>query len=336
MGRFSLACLFVVLAVCYVSAEPTDSERISKLDEVRRGKRDGVLSLNIGHFRKYIESSPRSYSIVVLFIADSTICKPCGPMRHQLGKIAAEYYSLPKRGQSSKPLYFASISIGMQDREFLADYGIEHVPILYHFGAGKSKKFPRKLDTRSSGDSYQVEQEGIGANGMKRFVNDRTGSKLKAIRGDYSIQFAPVVRKMMPMIALAVMSFVFVAALMGWYKQPLFWFVCCLVVYMYSVGGGHYTWINNSPFARVNGDGIVHYIAEGSRNQYVAEGMFVAATCGALTAIAISLNELPRVLPNKAAQNLIGLTLAATGFVCIGLLLSLYQLKMSSYLRYDA
>lgn len=336
MNPLSLICLSAALLICSVSGGPTDAERVSKLNEVRRGKRGGVLTFNIPHFRKYIEASPRSYSMIVLFVADPSICKPCRPMRQQLEKIAGEYYGGSQRSQASHPVYFASLSIGMEDRQFLGEYGIEHVPILYHFGPGKSQKFPATLQTRTSADSYQVEQSGIGANAMKMFINERTGSRLRAVRGDYTIPFAPVVRQLKPVIFLVVGLLAALSTFMGWYKQPMFWFVCCVIVYMYSIGGGHYTWINNSPFASVNGDGMTQYVADGSRNQYVAEGMFVSLTCGAITVIAISINELPKFVPNKGGQNLIGLSLAGVCFVCTTLLLGLYQLKMSSYLRYDA
>jgi hypothetical protein len=332
-----LAGATLLWLACWAStvAALSDSERVATLDQVSRGKRDGVLSLNAASFRKYVETSPRSYSLLVLFVADASICKPCAPMRTEFGRAAAEYAKLSTSRQARHPVFFAELKLSLDDRSFLSDYGIEHVPILHRFGPGKSKPYPGVLSS-FAGEGLAIEQAGFSLNAIKRFVNSRVRSRLPVVRGDYQIPFASTVRTMMPLIVTAAAAGAALAVFLGWVRRPMFWFGCCVVVYMYSVGGGHYTWINNSPFAVVNADGVPQYVSEGSRNQYVAEGMFVSLTCSAISAIVILINELPHVFSAKNGQTAVGLVLACVVFACITTLLSLYQLKMPSYLQYEA
>jgi OST3 / OST6 family, transporter family len=332
-------CLACVLTMLVLSAErsaaASNDDRIAKLDQVRRSKPDGVLGLNADTFRKYIEAAPSTYSLFVLFIADASMCKPCVPMRKELGRAAAAYYGLPERQMARHPVFFAELKLSLDDRAFLNDYSIEHVPIFHHFGPTSRRLFPAALVSFPS-DGYAVEKLGVSSNAIKAFVNAKAGSRMQVVRGDYQIPFASTVRAMMPALVSAAGLVAATAVYLGWVNRPMFWFVLCVVVYMYSVGGGHYTWINNSPFAVVNSHGVAQYISDGSRNQYVAEGMLVSVTCSAISAIVIGINELPRLLAPGVKQATIGFAMVFVVFACTTLLLSLYTLKMPAYLRYEA
>lgn len=313
----------------------SDSDRVAKLEDVRRGKRDGLLVLNSDSFRKYIEPPLRSYSVMVLMTADPSICKVCAHMKREFTTLAADYYKLPSRLQARHPVFFAELKLSLQNQELLTDYGIEHVPILHHFGPAKAKQFPGKISGFAQ-NGYEIEKKGVSVNSLKDFVNGQTGARFSVTRGSYEIPFASSVRSMMPGIVTGVALFAATSAYLGWVQQPMFWFGICVMVYLYSLGGGHYTWINNSAFAVVDANGATRYVAEGSRNQHVAEGMLVSLACTVISAVLIVAIELPHLVRSKGGQTIFGLTLAVLVSICITMLLGLYFLKVPGYLKYEA
>lgn len=263
------------------------------------------------------------------------MCKPCAPMGKELRRVAKAYYSLAKREQATHPVFFAEFKLSLDDRKFLADYAVEHVPIFHYFGPVSRRNFPAPLATYRR-DTFPVEEVGYGSNAIKAFVNSKVRSRLHVVRGDYQIPFASTVRSLMPALLAIAGAVAAAAVFMGWIHSPMFWFALCVLVYMYSVGGGHYAWINNSPFAVVNSNGHTQYVSDGSRNQYAAEGMFVSITCSAISAIVIGINELPRLIPPGGKQATVGFVLIFVVFACTTTLLGLYTLKMPAYLRYEA
>jgi hypothetical protein len=324
-----------ILVLASLAAASGDTERVAKLESVRKSKIDSVVSFTADSFRRYIEVSGfRSYSLIVMFTADESMCKPCEVMRKEFGATAKEYYAAPKSLRPSHPVFFADFKLSPGDVAFLKDYGIQHVPMVYHFEKGSLPKHPSKL-VDPGPNSYNLQEEGIGVNPIKSFVNSRTRSKLAITRANYEIPFVSTVRALFPVIFSVLFGIALLAVFMGWFRQPFFWFVCVVVVYMYSVGGGHYSWIHNSAFAVVDRSGKMQFIAEGSRNQYVAEGIFVSLTCSTISALVIAINELPKFIAAKGSQTFVGISLFVLTLAAIMSLLLLYNLKMPSYLIWD-
>lgn len=328
-----LSAAVILCAAVITFASPSD--RVAKLNAVRATKRDGLLILNPETFRKYVEPSSRPYSLFVLITADSSICAACSAMKAEFAAVSGSYYDLPSNRQAGHDVFFAELRISTSFRELLYDYGISHVPILHHFPAGSSKSFPARL-ADAPGGSFDIERLGVSKNGFMHFVNTEAGARFPAQRAGYEIPFASFVRSMMPVIVTCAGLFAATAAYAGWMGQPMFWFGVCVLVYLYSLGGGHYTWINDSPFAVVDSRGSTQYVAEGSRNQYVAEGMFVSLACTVISSVLIAANELPRLIPSKRAQTTVGLTMSFAVSIFIVMLLGLYFFKMPSYLKYEA
>lgn len=324
---FSLSVL--VLSVTVIDAL-SDSSRLSELQSMKRSASSSLLKFTIDTFEKYIESAPRSYIIFVIFTADQSICKPCGPMRRQIEIIAKDYEKLSDRKKSSKPVFFAEMKISPNDQKFLGKYGIRHVPIFYAFRTGSFRTYPKAIEDKSP-DNYPIQEVGIQANPMKEFVNARTGAKFALVRGGYQIPFVQTVRAFMPVILMVVGLSALSAVVTGAYKSPMLWFGVVVLVYIFSVGGGHYSWIHNQPLAVVNKDGITEYIASGSRSQYVAEGFFVSATCVSISVLVILIQELPSVIPNKGGQTMVGLGMMMMTSLAIVALLVTYQFVSFSY-----
>jgi hypothetical protein len=324
-----LFVLFLLHAFAVCAGEAGDASRLSKLDAVRENKRDKVLALTTSSFRKYIEVSPRSYTLIVLLTADKSICKPCAAMRRNFGQVATEYYNAPKKQQASHEVYFAELKVSVNDQGFLKDYSIQHVPMLYHFSRGSRNVYPKALE--SGPDNLNVEEMGSGMNAMKSFLNDRTRSRLRVMRTDYKIPFVPYMRAFLPFIIGLATCIGVIALSLGWTNKPFFWFMCCVIVYMYSVGGGHFSWIHDVPFAVVNSEGKTDIIANGSRSQYAAEGLIVSILCSLISAFIIMLNELPSYVSDTNAQTATGLLIACLTSALVTLLLSLHDVRTTYF-----
>lgn len=305
------------------SASSSDQQRLETLSAARKTSRHSLVPLSVASLRPLIENAPRSYSLIVVFTADQNLCKPCAAVRKQVQGLSEEFSTLPARRTASKPVFFAEVMLSQNDQQFLAAYGIRHVPILYHFAPG-SKSYPTSLSD-SSPDSFDIQRNGIGINSMRKFVNDRTGSSLKVVRGGYEVPFVQTVRKLKPYIIILVITAATIALITGAYKNPMLWFAIVVMVYIFSVGGGHYSWIHNTPFVVVDNNGRTQYISGGNRSQYVAEGFFVSLTCVCISGLVILIQELPTFLPQKSAQSAVGFSMFLMTVCAIGALLSLYQ-----------
>lgn len=328
----ALLLLWSVSALCgNLVSGAGDSSRLAELQALKRATPSSVLTFSIDSFEKFVESAPRSYTIIVMFTAEASMCKPCGPMLQRIEKVAKEYDSLSEKKKSPKPVFFANLKISPSDQQFLAKYAIQHVPIFYAFRAGTSRMFPKSLDENSP-DNYPIQQMGIEPNQIKDFVNARTASRLSVVRGGYQIPFVQTVRAFMPLILLIVGLSGLLGVLTGAYKNPMMWFGLVMLVYIFSVGGGHYSWIHNQPLAVVDKNGVLHLIADGSRSQYVAEGFFVSATCVSISVMVILIQELPSVIPYKSGQTVVGMGMIMMTLVAIVSLLWMYhQVSFAEY-----
>ena len=327
---FSIFLLLLILRTASSLSQEPNSVRLDKLERAFRTSQYGVLSFTEETFRKYIEDAPRSYSMFVLFTAEASICRVCPSMKLMLGKVIKEYDALPSRKKGRDPVYFAEMRLSQKSQSLMTDYGITTVPLLQYFPSGRSQRYPEQL--RPS-DAYNG---GLHPNPMKQFINRKTGSKFRVARGGYVIPFVPAMQALLP-------AFPFVLAVLGafvWQKRlwesSYFWLALAVAVYMFSVGGGHYSWIHNAPWAVVSQEGEMRIVERGStRSQYVAEGFCFALICVCIAALTIVIKELPNIVSGKFAQRVLGY-LCLFGLLSLLLALySLYEMKSPGYLRYS-
>lgn len=312
--------MLAVLALLFCAASASsDADRISKMTSTVSSKASGMLNFNFDTFEKYIEAKQRSYGVFVYFSADSSICKPCAAMEKAVSRIAVEHRSLPARSQGRQPTFFAVMKLSGQDAEFLQRYGIRQVPLLHYFS-------PRARPGPLGGANlFDVQKEGFGPNQLRQFVNDRVGSNLRVKLANYHVPFVSTVKEFQYVFLGAGILGGSLALRTRAYAHPMFWFVCVVAVYIFSVGGGHYSWIHNTPLYVVNRDGNTEFMAGGSRSQYAAEGFFVSVTCVIISLCIILIQEMPNLVEFKAVQSMGGLMLAAMAYVAISILLTLYH-----------
>lgn len=322
-SSLTVAFFFISCFYEYVRAASSDSQHLKLLQTKSKSSSTRLAKLSISEFRSVIESAPRSYSLFVLFSAEPSVCQPCSHMRKEFEEVSKGYSSLSSRESAKSPVFFVEVKLSSSDSDFLTAYDIRHVPILYYFSSGKSS-YPKPL-ADGSPNSFNLAQNGYDANTLKQFVNQRTGAKMHVVRGGYEIPFVQTVRNGLPYISTALGFGAALAVYTGAYKSPMLWFGVVVIVYIFSVGGGHYSWIHNTPLAVVDKNGHFQYIAGGSRSQYVAEGFFVSFTCVCISGLVILIQELPSVLSQKSAQTAVGMAMVLMTICAIFALLLVYQ-----------
>lgn len=320
-----LLALFLVTLQCLGQssiAVQSDSTRLAQLTNAQ--KSSSLIPMSIDMLRSFIEVAPRSYSIMLLLSAPPNICKACGNVEKLFTSISKDYKHLPKSSQASKPLFFVLVRITGSEKEFMTLYDLRHIPVIYFMGASNRKTFPKPLSD-SSPDSYPFQNFGGRIDTIKQFINDKSGSRLRVVRGGYQIPFVETVRAFKPLIFTMAGSVAFMVFATGAYNKPMLWFALAMLVYIFSVGGGHYSWINKTPFAVVNEQGETEYLAAGSRSQYAAEGFLVSATCVTISVMVIFIRELPSFIPNKNFQLFVGTGLLSMTSIAISLLLVVFH-----------
>jgi len=303
--------------------------RGENLATLQRSQGGGLITLTKGTFRKYIEgSSTRDYSLFVYFTADSSICQPCAAMQSEVDRVSREFHASGGAGKK-KSVYFAALKLSTADQDFLAAYQIQRVPLFYYFNT--NTRYPRAIGDAGDRNMYDVAHNGMASNAIKAFVNARSGSSMRVIRGNYAVPFRAAVNSLKPLIG-GVLAVALAGVLRtGIWRNNFFWFGILVFIYIFSVGGGHFSWIHDTPIYKVNQHGVPEFIAGGARSQYVAEGFFVSVTCVSISALIILVQEMPKFVPSGSTQSLIGISLSACTFFAISALLALYHQVSFTY-----
>lgn len=324
------AAALLLLCAAPSSAALSNEERLSRLRSAISTKQSGMLTLSTETFKKYIEAQDRSYSLIVYFTAEAKICEPCSSMHTSVSKIAREYNGLASSRRGKRPVFFASLKLTGSEQDFLQRYGIAQVPLLYHFNS--RNRYP--ISKLSGPDFYDVSNRGFGANSLRQFINERTGSRLPVIRAGYSVPFGATVKSARPFLFICLLFALAAVVHFQAYKIPMFWFCVVVTVYIFSVGGGHFSWIHDTPIYTVDRDGAFEFIAAGARTQYVAEGFLVSITCVLISAFIIAVQELPSIVKNRTLLGGAGIVFTVMTYVAITLLMGLYHTvrHLSSFL----
>lgn len=309
----------VAFSLCICTATATsDADRIATMESASAAKPSAMLNFNIGTFQKYIEAPSRSYGVFVFFTADPAQCKPCAMMQPVVIRAAREYRALRPGRKTRRRVFFAVLQLSERDGEFLRRYGMERVPLLHYFG-------PRARPGPLAGpDLFRWSSQGVGLNDLRRFVNERTGSRMQ-IPEEGEVPFVATVKQYRSvLLSTAVLGTPIVLRTRA-HKLPMFWFACVMIVYIFSIGGAHYSWRHNMPLYVVDRDGTRQFMLNEARSQYAAEGFFISAMCVIISVFIVLIQELPRFVGSRASQTFGGVLLATMTFVAVYVLLTLYQ-----------
>jgi len=299
-----------------ISANSQLSQKVDKLNDL--SSRRPVIRLDNEKFKLLVKSSPRNYSMFVMFTAlkPQRACSVCKQANDEFQILANSYWYSPER---SSALYMAMVDYDDAQDAFQS-MKLNTAPVFIHFPAkGKPKK----------GDTFEVHRHGFDAEVMSRFVTERTGIQFRVMRPP---------NYLMNLVLLLTLGLI---AGLAYIKRDSLDFLfqtntwACIVIsfILVMMSGQMWNQIRGPGFAhRDPRTGEMSYIHGSSQGQYVAETYIVMMLHGAIAVGIIVMNEACNLKGLDESQRKvlagIGLGLVVLFF---SLILSIFRGKYQGY-----
>ncbi|MFH4982014.1 hypothetical protein AB6A40_008723 [Gnathostoma spinigerum] len=293
----------------------TLEEKVKTLQDSMYKKR--IINMNMDKWRTYVRSSPRNYSMIVMFtaLAQNVNCPICKPAYDEFYILANSYcYAYPEL----KALYFAVVEYDDSPQIF-HQINLNTAPAVFHFPAKGAKKRADQMD---------MSRVGFDADSMAKFVYERTEIQIRILRPpNYA---APAVVLLLAMLVLGLL-YMRRNNLEFLYNRTS-WALICLCIVFAFMSGQMWNHIRGPPFVMTNPHTRETSFIHGSTQyQLVAETYLVAVLYAAITAGFIVLNDAAdgKSDPNRRRiMAFVGLGLVVVFF---SLLLSIFRSKYQGY-----
>uniref|UniRef100_A0A914HAA5 Oligosaccharyltransferase gamma subunit n=1 Tax=Globodera rostochiensis TaxID=31243 RepID=A0A914HAA5_GLORO len=257
----------VLFVSCFLQIVVHGAERGVTLEEKVRNLQESMLkrpliNLNLEKWKTYVQSSPRNYSMIVMFtvLSQSMNCPICKPAYDEYLILANSYrYTF----LNTKALYFALVDYEEAPQIFSL-LNLNTAPAIYHF--------PPK-GARRTQDTMDFQRMGIDADAMAKFVQDRTDVQIRVLRPpNYA---APVVVLLLVMLVLGL----------------LYMRLCSAIVFAF-MSGQMWNHIRGPPFVMTNPQTRETSLIHGSTQyQLIAETYIVLALYAAVTVGVVVLHD---------------------------------------------
>lgn len=245
---------------CNLRKKDTQSlgEKVQQLMEL--SSKRSIIKLNPDRFRQFVRTSPRNYSMVVMFTALAPQ-RQCGICRQANDEFQILANSFRYSQAYSNKLFFGIVDFD-EGSDIFQMLKISSAPVFMHFPA---KGKPKKSDT------LDIQRVGYVADALARWVNERTDIQIRIFRPpNYS-----------GTIALA-MLFLLIGGLMYLRRNNLdflynktTWAVLAMGLAFAMTSGQMWNHIRGPPFFNKGQNGQVSYIHGGSQGQYIVETYIV-------------------------------------------------------------
>lgn len=324
--KATLAIGFVVVLIALyslVDAAKSDGskkenqlgERVKQLSDW--GSKRAVIRMNGDKYRQFIRSTPRNYSVIIMFTAmqPQRQCSVCQNVNDEFQIVANSWRYSPSY---SNKLFFASVDYD-EAPDVFNSLKVTAAPSIMHFPPkGKPKK----------GDVYDMQRLGIQAEIMVKWVAERTDIQIRIFRPpNYSGTIT------LGVLMLMVAGFLYFKRnnLEFLYNKTM-WGVAALSIVFAMTSGQMWNHIRGPPYAHRNPQsGQVSYIHGSSQGQFVAETHIIFLLNFAVTVGFIMMNKNPISegdIRKRRVLTVIGLGLVVFFF---SLILSIFRAKYRGY-----
>jgi len=315
----TLGLLFGLSLLCLVAAEKKKdagglADKVSQLVDLSTKK--SVIKLNGNKFRDFVKSSPRNYSIIVMFTALSASrqCSICKQASDEYQLVANSY----RWSQLfSNKLFFAMVDFDEGPDVFQA-MKLNTAPVFMHFPAkGKPKK----------ADNMDLQRVGFGAEAISKWIAERTEVNIRVFRPP---NYTGTVALLMLMSLVGGLLYLRRNNLEFLYNKTA-WSLMALFFVFAMTSGQMWNHIRGPPFVQKGQNGGVSYIHGSSQGQFVLETYFVMMIYGLIVAGMIMLTEAGEGKSDVGKRKIlavVGLGLLAFFF---SLILSIFRSKAGGY-----
>merc|ERR1712029_692220 len=176
-AAFGLMALALVILISSAGGQATKkkeaahmAEKVSTLRDL--ASRKSVIRFNGNKFREYVKTSPRNYSMIVMFTAPSSSrqCMICKEAMDEYTVVANSFrYST---AFASNKVFLAMVDFD-EGPDVFQLMKLNSAPVFMHF---PEKGKPKKLDTMDLG------RVGFGAEAIAKFIQERTDVQIRIFR----------------------------------------------------------------------------------------------------------------------------------------------------------
>jgi len=328
LGLLVLLC--TSLYVTYGKKDTTKSKLPpgeKRLNDIKKiSKRYTVVDFTSRTFRRLVANGPRPYHTIIFFSSNSSQfkCPSCQRLHPEFVKLADLYKNTISGDWDKAKVFFGIVELSQCQEVFqLHRELIPALPQIVHIPP-EEDKVPVFW---TQGDTYKIEPQSLSAETIAQWVMERTKERIFLPRttsqtyGSYAM-----------IIFFVIMVLRRYDLILEYYRNPMFWYACALLVCIFTSVGTVYNWIRTPPlFWRDPRSGGVMFIYPQMRSQFVLEGVIVTVLLGICSGSFIMLNErVPHEIGNgKTVTSYLGYLMTVFGSAfCI---LSLFRFKFRGY-----
>nr|CAG4648062.1 EOG090X09EZ [Moina brachiata]SVE93123.1 EOG090X09EZ [Moina brachiata] len=290
------------------------SERFQQIMDM--SSKRTVIRLSGNRYRELVRTSPRNYSVVVMFTALSPK-RQCVICKHALDEYTIVANSFRYQQMHTNQLFFALVDFD-EAQDVFQQLKLNTAPVIMHFPA---KGKPKRTDT------MDIQRVGFAAEAVARWVGEQTEIHIRVLRPpNYSATIA--------LIAL----FAVIGGLLYLRRNNLeflynksMWGVMSLFFVFTMTSGQMWNHIRGPPFVHRTPAGNIAYVHGSSQGQFVLETYIVMGISAVTVVGMILMTEAASGkgdIRKRRIMSIVGLGLMAFFF---SLILSVFRSKAGGY-----
>ncbi|XP_015596119.1 tumor suppressor candidate 3 [Cephus cinctus] len=290
------------------------TERVQQLTEM--AVKRPVLKFNGAKFKEFVKTTPRNYSVIVMFtaMAPQRQCQIC---RHANDEFTIVANSFRYSQSYSNKLFFAVVDFD-EGSDVFQLMRLNTAPVYMHF---PSKGKPKPADT------MDIQRVGFAAEAIAKWISERTDIQIRVFRPpNYSGTVAVV------MLLVLIGGFLYLRRNnLDFIYNKTIWGLGALFFTLTMISGQMWNHIRGPPFIHKSPNGNLAYIHGSSQGQFVLETYIVMVLNGAVVLGMILITEAAARKGDVKKRRIfavIGLGIVAVFF---SLLLSIFRNKAQGY-----
>ena len=328
-----LKLLTFSIIACAATGFDQNAELRKLASDRYENKGDILIHFDPISYRRLVVGKPQKYHLFLVYTANMQICRICKPFVDALERAALSYREAGKVGseEDEVPVFFGVVDVGLhQDVGRL--HNMNTLPHIVHVNGASSPfiKGPGSmLDIPNR--KFPITKLEVTGDEMLDWVNKESRQEVAL----YYTQAEKVYRAVTMLLLVAGLVFGVIKLVLVCRRRPSVIAIVGLVIYYISTSGIFYNLLHGMSWVGVGQGGSTLYLFQGSRGQYLGEGLAMSA----LTVISgVSLYFASRLpysdFAKKADTNSLAtrmLLLVGISAVCLYAVIGVYILKVGWY-----
>ncbi|KJE94234.1 hypothetical protein CAOG_04907 [Capsaspora owczarzaki ATCC 30864] len=253
------------------------ADRVAHLDKLQARSSSGLIKLDIAKYTSLMRTAPRNYSVILMLTSlnPRQNCKPCSFGHAEFEVLASSWLQSPE--YQSGQLYFAVAEFESASEVF-EKLKTQSIPTIMHFPAIGGPK---------PSDTYRMQQLGLEAENVLRFVAERTGISFQIKR---PVDYMFYVLLTLGLVVGAAVLYKLLPAAVQFYRNPTYWAFAAVTVCFLFTSGQMWNQIRGPPYIAGNPNGPPMFFHPSSQSQFGVESHIVMALYATIAGSFLLLN----------------------------------------------